>query len=801
MTRPIEAVLAALDTRGCLVRQVPGGFSCQCPVHEDRTPSLSIREERDGRVLLHCHAGCSPADIIAALGLRMRDLFPESGRAPGRPHKRYTEDQFRDCTTYIYRDATDQPVLLVTRRDLGTGEKQFAQYRSGGDGSWLKGLEPTTPRPLYGGKNLHEAIHAGRTVFVVEGEKCVEALTGVGLVATTNPGGAGKHRPEHVETLRHAASVVFVPDNDKPGRDHVEAFASDLARARCADVRVLELPGLGPKEDVYDWLARHPGPDNAAADLMRIAEAAPQWFAESEEPAHRPDSRPEIRYTTDIHDVHNAALDALAARAPGLFEFSHALVRIIAAGEKYGPSQMREPENPIISAVEPETLQESLSEVARFTERDERGNVRGIRPPISAARALRHRGEYPGIRKLVGLAEAPIIRPDGTIFGGPGYDAETGIFVAPRAEFPPVPEGPTREDAAAALALLADPLAEFPFANQSDLSAAVSAIITLACRYAIRGNVPMYTGSAPTAGTGKTLLIDVIVLMATGRLPLPVSGSGSDEEIAKMLLSVALEGWRAFSFDNVEYPLGWPSLSKTLTSGICAGRRLGLNRMAAAPWVAVAFATGNNISYRGDTARRVVPIRIDSRKERPEDRDFRVRDLRAHVRERWPDYFVAALTVFRAFHVAGRPGHGLPRMGSFEEWDDTVRAALLWLGMADPLAGRETVRAEADSDLDTLRTFVSAWHGVFGDAPTGVATAIQTARSADSAGLQAALAALDFRGDGTKINPRIVGAFLRKYQRRPIGGLWIVPVRTEHGSKLWSVEPTEPAPGGDDHVS
>ena len=51
-------------------------WMARCPAHEDRTPSLSIAAGDDGRVLLHCWAGCRTRDIVAALGLQWSDLFP-----------------------------------------------------------------------------------------------------------------------------------------------------------------------------------------------------------------------------------------------------------------------------------------------------------------------------------------------------------------------------------------------------------------------------------------------------------------------------------------------------------------------------------------------------------------------------------------------------------------------------------------------------------------------------------------------------------------------------------------------------
>lgn len=58
------------------VSTVAGGFRACCPAHDDQHPSLSIREGDDGRILLHCWAGCKTADVLAALGLSWADLFP-----------------------------------------------------------------------------------------------------------------------------------------------------------------------------------------------------------------------------------------------------------------------------------------------------------------------------------------------------------------------------------------------------------------------------------------------------------------------------------------------------------------------------------------------------------------------------------------------------------------------------------------------------------------------------------------------------------------------------------------------------
>lgn len=76
----MDNILQHLDK----VKKTGKGYQARCPAHEDKGPSLSLREGDDGRVLLHCHAGCATAAVVAAMGLTMADLFPPSN-TPRRP--------------------------------------------------------------------------------------------------------------------------------------------------------------------------------------------------------------------------------------------------------------------------------------------------------------------------------------------------------------------------------------------------------------------------------------------------------------------------------------------------------------------------------------------------------------------------------------------------------------------------------------------------------------------------------------------------------------------------------------------
>ena len=177
------------------------GWLATCPAHEDHTPSLSIGAGADGRILLHCFAGCETETVVKAWGLATTDLFVEGPRGPD--------------ATYDYTDADGTVLYQVVRFQ----PKDFRVRRPDGAGGWVWNLG--TRRVLYRLPELRAAIAGAKRVFVVEGEKDADAVRRHGFAATCNPGGAGKWRQEYTEMLR-GADVVIVADKDAPGRAHAQ---------------------------------------------------------------------------------------------------------------------------------------------------------------------------------------------------------------------------------------------------------------------------------------------------------------------------------------------------------------------------------------------------------------------------------------------------------------------------------------------------------------------------------------------------------------------------------------------------
>jgi 5S rRNA maturation endonuclease (ribonuclease M5) len=191
------------------------------------------------------------------LGLEMSDLFPPKCNG-NRPERKIV-------ATYPYTDENGRLLFEVVRFD----PKDFAQRRPDGKGGWVWNLEGVR-RVLYRLPDVLKAVQAGGMVFIVEGEKDADALCGLGLMATTNPHGAGKWREDYSETLK-GAHVVILPDKDDAGRKHAESVAKSLwGKART--IKVVELSGDSVK-DVSDWLRA----GGTKEELLKLVAHAPEW--------------------------------------------------------------------------------------------------------------------------------------------------------------------------------------------------------------------------------------------------------------------------------------------------------------------------------------------------------------------------------------------------------------------------------------------------------------------------------------------------------------------------------------------
>ncbi|MEO0359519.1 MAG: DUF3987 domain-containing protein [Pseudomonadota bacterium] len=256
----------------------------------------------------------------------------------------------RIVATYDYRDERGELIFQVVRRD----PKDFRQRRPDRRGDWIWSLKGVR-RVLYRLPELLAADPAA-PVFIVEGEKDADRLAALGLVATTNAGGAGKWRAEYGDALR-GRRVVVVPDNDDAGSAHANRIMRSLQTNATAAV-VLTLPELPPKGDVSDWL-------DAGGDADRLTALAERALSSSslegparaiEEATKASAPTPLLRPRRKAEEIPRAALGPLRAvveaieaqtQAPGALAMQSVLGAASLAAQAHADVETLGPEAPV----------------------------------------------------------------------------------------------------------------------------------------------------------------------------------------------------------------------------------------------------------------------------------------------------------------------------------------------------------------------------------------------------------------------------------------------------------------------
>jgi hypothetical protein len=241
--------------------------------------------------------------------------------------------------------------------------------------------------------------------------------------------------------------------------------------------------------------------------------------------------------------------------------------------------------------------------------------------------------------------------------------------------FPPVPAHPTSAQVKAELQTLKRLYRTFSFEAEIDRAVAISLPLTLIARTGM-GTAPLHAFDAPVAGSGKSKLVSSASIIATGHDAGVIAQGHTPEEFEKRLATQLMKGKQLIAIDNCNFPLDGDLLNQALTQAQLEMRVLGESRDIVTRCATVHSATGNNLVIVGDLTRRSLKSRLDAKVERPELQQFDY-DPIADAKAARGEIVVAALTILRAYHIAGRACR-LPQLQSFAEWSDMVRSALVW---------------------------------------------------------------------------------------------------------------------------
>ncbi|WP_374512710.1 hypothetical protein [Niveibacterium sp.] len=437
-------------------------------------------------------------------------------------------------------------------------------------------------------------------------------------------------------------------------------------------------------------------------------------------------------------------------------------------------------------------------------------------------KAVRAAGSETGLPTLNAVATAPLVLPSERLLNAPGFDADSGVMLVcpPGADFYEVAARPTLHDAADALRRIWEVIAGFPFVGPEYVGAAFAALLTAHLRPVLR-TAPAFVVTATTAGTGKTLLSQVIAAMlhrpaVFGSMPLD-----DQREAAKELMGNLRAGIAGKVIDNVVtgYTLtGCEPFASVLTSETWGVRLLGVNDTEVHSTRVLWLITGNNISVGADFIRRTIVIDMDARVERPELRRFTF-DPHAAMRARRQEMAAALNTLVLAWFAAGSPRPDTP-VGSYDDWDTLVRSPLVWLArelpsvapdlpvFADPYQTTEREAAE-DPDITALSALLPFWLATW---PMGARVADVVAlwkdRRCDHYGhYQPSLASVERQDTpaldaleavarrGSDLNTRVLGKWLSGVRGRVVAGLRLESRSGGKGVACWFVECVGPKVG------
>ena len=327
-------------------------------------------------------------------------------------------------------------------------------------------------------------------------------------------------------------------------------------------------------------------------------------------------------------------------------------------------------------------------------------------------------GEYaPNLKTLHGVTHTPMMRPDGTILDVPGYDAATGFLYLPDPDLivPPIPDRPTSDEIKAAVDLILQPVAEFPFVSEDDRATYLGLEFTPALRPVLPGPYQMGVITATNPGSGKTLLAKMITILHGGaqRGELPRDADELRKSITAALMDTTAP---VITFDNLTGVIRSSVLESLLTAKYWTDRWLGQNRSVTAANDRLWLATGNNAAFGGDLARRIATVALNPPEANHHLRtDFTIKNLEAWMWEQRGRHLAAILTIARGWVVAGRPIVAV-RSDDYAPWVGGLRGMLGWAGFPGVFGGSNSEVA-LSSDDEEWHAFLVALHDAFGTEP------------------------------------------------------------------------------------
>jgi hypothetical protein len=603
------------------------------------------------------------------------------------------------------------PTLLIPVHDA-RGELALYQHRPDDprikDGRTLKYETPARARMVLDvpPASRPQLGNPATPLFITEGVRKGDSLVSLGLCAIallgvwnwrgTNEMGGKMALPDWENIALNDRRVYVVFDSDVMVKPEVHAALQRLAaflKSRGAHALFIYLPhSADGKCGVDDFLADDHGVD----DLLALATTTLRQL-QHEQP--REDGLPGIVGAGRLTDITEAAIRTLAksnTKEPRIFQQGGAIARL-----RFDDG------TPRVEALGFDALRGELDRAAVWV--SAKGDLSF--PPMAVVRNILALPGY-DLPPLRAVAEAPYFDGAGRLIAADGYDAESRVFLRlpTGLTVPLVPPAPSDADVLQARALIEELLHDFRFADHASKAHAVGLLVAPFVRDLIDGLVPLHASDAPMPGSGKGKLVNAVSLIVTGR-PIEVMSEAKDsDEMRKRVTALLLAGGPLGLFDNVTHRLESGVFAALLTAETWRDRILGASRMVNVANRTIWVATGNNLEFSRENARRAVWIRIDAKTAEPHLRSNFLHDpLEPWVLQRRGDLVWAVLVLVRNWIARGRRPFTSRRLGSYEAWAKTVGGILDVAGIFGFLGNLEAFSGKADEETSSWKLFAAAW--------------------------------------------------------------------------------------------
>jgi len=537
-----------------------------------------------------------------------------------------------------------------------------------------------------------------KELVIVEGESDCWTLWAEGFPALGIPGATAAKVLES-QHLDGVEKVYVFQEPDNGGTAFVRGVSERLSDLGFSGaVRVVK-PLVGVK-DPNDWHKMNPK-GFGAAFRKALDEAT---ILSLELPPRLPTILITDRHLREIADDSWKALQD-ANEPPSIFQHGGSLVDL--RMDPKGTLNIRTINGPALKGL--------LDRTANFIKATKLG-LKPARPPNDIVDDLLNTKGIP-LPVLDGIINAPIFSAEGELNTSVGYQPQTLRYFHPNGSFQlrTVTANPSQDQITEAREILmVELMGDFAFVSDADRTNALAAVVLPFARKLVDGPTPLHLIEAPSPASGKSLLANVIGIVATGKSPAAMTEAKQEEEWRKRITAKLMTGPELVLIDNLQAHLDSPSFAAVLTTETWEDRVLGFSQITNLPVFCTWLATGNNPTMSLEITRRTVPARLDVGVEQPwrMTRKFRHPSLLKWVGDNRPSLVWSVLTLVQAWIANGRP-KGQKTLGSYESYVEVLGGVFQVAGIEGFLDNLDRTYSAVDRESTDWLEFCQLWWDTF----------------------------------------------------------------------------------------